>query len=161
MDRTRRRTGRFPLSICQGRASHTAQRFAGCTPNTRSLWMSRPVAVGFRWTLLRLGPDRFIWSFQVHHLLMDGYSRNMHLAPSRAGLLGAGARNGRSLPVRLVRFISCLTRRPPTRSQPSSRSTNVTSQRCSRILHRESAYPRNPRSPAASFVARPCIYRRR
>jgi len=30
----------------------------------------------FRWTLLRLGAAHFIWSFQVHHLLMDGYSRN-------------------------------------------------------------------------------------
>jgi len=30
----------------------------------------------FHWTLLRLGAQRFIWSFQVHHLVMDGYSRN-------------------------------------------------------------------------------------
>jgi hypothetical protein len=30
----------------------------------------------FRWTLLRLGAARFVWSFQVHHLLMDGFSRN-------------------------------------------------------------------------------------
>ncbi len=31
----------------------------------------------FRWTLLRLDPKRFVWSFQVHHLIMDGFSRNL------------------------------------------------------------------------------------
>jgi amino acid adenylation domain-containing protein len=42
--------------------------------------LARPLDVAsgraFRWTLLRLGPTRFVWSFQVHHLLLDGYSRN-------------------------------------------------------------------------------------
>ncbi len=54
-------------------------------PHTAALaWMktqhARPLDVGsgraFRWTLLRLGAARFVWSFQVHHLLMDGFSRN-------------------------------------------------------------------------------------
>jgi amino acid adenylation domain-containing protein len=48
-------------------------------------WMkrqhARPLDVGsgraFRWTLLRLGATHFVWSFQVHHLLMDGFSRNI------------------------------------------------------------------------------------
>jgi nonribosomal peptide synthetase DhbF len=31
----------------------------------------------FRWTLLRLAPSRFVWSFQVHHLIMDGFGRNL------------------------------------------------------------------------------------
>ncbi|HEY4973266.1 MAG TPA: condensation domain-containing protein, partial [Steroidobacteraceae bacterium] len=31
----------------------------------------------FRWTLLRLEPSRFVWSFQVHHLIMDGFGRNL------------------------------------------------------------------------------------
>ena len=47
-------------------------------------WMKRqlaqPLDVGsgraFRWTLLRLGAARFIWSFRVHHLILVGFSRN-------------------------------------------------------------------------------------
>ena len=31
----------------------------------------------FRWTLLRLEPSRFVWSFQVHHLIIDGFGRNL------------------------------------------------------------------------------------
>ena len=31
----------------------------------------------FRWTLLRLDARHFVWSFQVHHLIMDGFSRNL------------------------------------------------------------------------------------
>lgn len=31
----------------------------------------------FRWTLLRLEPSRFVWSFQVHHLITDGFGRNL------------------------------------------------------------------------------------
>jgi nonribosomal peptide synthetase DhbF len=31
----------------------------------------------FRWTLLRLAPSRFVWSFQVHHLIIDGFGRNL------------------------------------------------------------------------------------
>ena len=48
------------------------------------VWMktqhARPLDVAsgraFRWTLLRLSATRFVFSFQVHHLLMDGFSRN-------------------------------------------------------------------------------------
>jgi amino acid adenylation domain-containing protein len=42
--------------------------------------LAQPLDVGsgraFRWTLLRLGAARFVWSFQVHHLILDGFSRN-------------------------------------------------------------------------------------
>ncbi len=31
----------------------------------------------FTWALLRLGPEHFLWCFEVHHLLMDGFSRNL------------------------------------------------------------------------------------
>ena len=31
----------------------------------------------FRWTLLRVNARHFVWSFQVHHLIMDGFSRNL------------------------------------------------------------------------------------
>ena len=42
--------------------------------------LAQPIDVGsgraFRWTLLRLSAARYIWSFQVHHLILDGFSRN-------------------------------------------------------------------------------------
>ena len=91
--------------------------------------MGRPFDPGsdaplFRWSLLRLAPDHWIWLQIYHHLIVDGFSRDL-LLRRVAALYGARLSGGsapESPPIGLERLLHDPQYRPSTRAWDEDRA---------------------------------------